>query len=178
LLSNNAPRDFSSLLPIDFRVGSELYSRYRLEDGTILLAKFVVTKFYLIPDIEPGAEIHYNFTSSFVLTCICPEYLRGKPSVPIPTLEELRTRTDSMVVKAMIENEPWNYYDLADGTGFFTKIRVTGVKRTRIIGGEGDPIYVVDSKTFGFRMGNNDIYYPVRELTRSITGQRNQSIPE
>ncbi|HEV2225392.1 MAG TPA: hypothetical protein VGR56_01150 [Nitrososphaerales archaeon] len=177
-MPSDTPVNFSSLIPIDFRVGSELYSRYRLEDGTTLLAKYVVTKFYLIPDLEPGAEVHYHSTSSFVLTCICPEYLRGKTSVPIPTLEDLRAQEDALPVKVIIEDEPWNYYDLADGTGFFTKIRVTGVRRTKSIGADGDPIYVVDSKTFGFRMGNNDVYAPVKELTHSILGQRNQSIPE
>ena len=154
-----------------------MYSRYRLEDGTILLAKYVVTKFYLTPVTEPGAEVHYQSTSSFVLATICPEYLRGKPSVPPPTLEELRAQKDAIAVRMAIESEPWNYYDLADGTGFFTRIRVTSVKRTKSIGTDGDPIYLVDSRTFGFRMGNDDVYAPVKELTHSIIGQRNQSIP-
>ncbi len=78
----------------------------------------------------------------------------------------------------MIENEPWNYYDLSDGTGFFTKLRVGGVKRTKAIGGDGDPIYLIDSQTFGFRMGNDNAYFPVKELSHSMVGQRNQSIRE
>ena len=176
VLTTNTP-DFPSLIPIDFKIGSEQYSRYRLEDGSTLLAKFVITKFYLTPDTEPGSTIHYHSSSSFVLTCICPEYLRGRPSVPIPKLEELRAQ-DSVIVKSVIENEPWNYYDLSDGTGFFTRLRVTQVKRTKSIGGEGDPLYLSDYITHCFRMGNDITYFPVKELSYSMIGQRNQSIPE
>ena len=164
-------------MPIDFKVGSELYSRYRLEDGSILLAKYVVTKFFLIPDTEPGSDVRYHNSSSFVLTSICPPSLRGKPTIPAPTLDALHAQ-DSVAIKATVEEEPWNYYDLIDGTSVFSKIRVTGVKRTKSFAADGDPIYLVDSQTFGFRIAPDNTYFPMKGLSFTLPPQRSQSIPE
>jgi hypothetical protein len=176
-ITTSGQPDFSASVPIDFRVGSELYSRYRLEDGSILLAKLVVTKFFSIADADPETQAKYYSSSSFILTSICPPELRGKPTIPLPDLTRLNPE-ESVPVGIKPEQEPWNYYELGDGVSIFSRILVTGVRRTKLISGDGDPIYLIDSQTNGFRLDANMTFYPMKSMSSPLPSQRSQSIPE
>ena len=168
--------DFSTLIPIDFTVVSESYSRYRLDDGTILLAKLVLTKIFKVPNPDPSTEVQYQSASSFVLTSISPVELRGKPTVPMPDVSKLGEK-DSVTVQIKAESEPWNQYQLPDGTSMFPRIRINGARRTQVFSGDGDPVYIISSQTNGFRLDKDLVYHPMLGA-QQIPPQRSQSIPE
>ena len=166
---------FSTLTPIDFRIRSEEWGRYRLGDGAALLAKLVVTKVFKVPEKDSTTVVRYHTASSFVLTTICPEGLRGVPSSPQPDLSKPEL-LESEDLGFTPEFEPWNYYQIADETLVFSRLKVTQVKKTRFHLPDGDPLYLVNSNSQGFSVDNKFRLIPLIGFTM-IRPAPNKSVP-
>lgn len=167
--------NFSTLTPIDFQVRSEQWARYRLNDNAVLLTKNVVTKVFKVPEKDSTTVVRYHTASSFVLTTICPEALRGKPSNPQPDLSRPES-LDSESIGFTPEAEPWNQYELKDGTLIFSRFRVTEVKRTRFVLPDGDPMYLVNWNSSGFSIDDKLRMVPTIGF-KSIKPVPNKSMP-
>lgn len=137
--------------PIDFSIAHEGFSRYRLEDGSIVLAKMMVAKFYSIIKETPETRGKYYSSTSLILTTICPKELRGKPTEPIPDANKI-PKEELIPMKFEQEFAPWNQYELADGTTIFTQTIVMEVHRTSFFAQDGDPMYIVNTGQRAFRI--------------------------
>lgn len=161
--------DFSKEVPIDFHVNNEAWSRYKLDDGTILMLRQVITKAFEIPDPPAGSETRYHTSASLVITTVCPTELRGMPTRPPPDLSHPdQVKAKSISFKA--ENEPWNCYELSDGTILMHKMVLDSVRRTEFFSEDGDPVYLLNWSQRGFRLEKDGRVVSMQGIKITIPG--------
>jgi len=127
---------------IDFKVKNEDWNIFQLADDTTLKVKFVLIN---VLEKRSGKGFEGALQSQIVLGVFAPEDLRGTPSEPY-TKEELAKSIakDDVDVKRVIQ-QPWNEYELGNGTLIKVKVIPVHVARTTKHDSEGMPVYLLDA---------------------------------
>lgn len=126
------------MIEMDFVVMSEDFSRYLLQDGTILKVKIVVRKIFRAAEITPqGYPVSIGIDSINAIAAIVPPGLKGPPS---------RERFDpTKDVGEEIKFEPmeekWQTYMTPEGYRIMVKPVLTKVIKYNKFNQFGEPIY-------------------------------------
>ncbi len=131
---------------IGFTVREEPWIRYKLEDGTVLLARFVMTKAYRSEDYDPSGQPIYAWSSQTILTTLVDKEKKGTPSQPPPTSSNPSDYSGGPVDFDRVGPEQWNIYELEDGTLLRMKLEITNIMKTDKFAADGDPFYIISSQ--------------------------------
>ena len=138
--------DMTKATAIEFIVKDEPWVKYKLEDGTLLFGRLIIPKIFRSNDHDFSGNPIYAWSSQNLFTTICPQALRGTPTVPVPTTLDPRTMNTTAVDFERVGPEKWNVYELSDGSVLRAKLEITGVLRTDRYGPDGDPLYIVNNQ--------------------------------
>src|SRR5437870_13469352 len=138
--------DMTKATAIEFAVKDEPWIKYKLEDGTLLFGRLIIPKIFRSNDHDFSGNPIYAWSSQNLFTTICPQTLRGTPTVPVPTTLDPRTMNTTAVDFERVGPEKWNVYELSDGSVLRAKLEITGILRTDRYGNDGDPLYVVNAQ--------------------------------
>lgn len=117
---------------IDFKIITENFSLYKLDDGSLLKAKIVLVR--LIREKEdPDGNPLFGFIATNVLGVIPPKE---------PDMDILKKQDEDVGFK--IEREEWNEYKVDDTIKVMIKPVLVQVMRTGNLDPRGDPIYNVN----------------------------------
>jgi hypothetical protein len=130
--------DRASMIECDFTVVSEDYSRYLLQDGTILKVKIVVKKIFRSAEVTPeGLPVALSFDSVNAVAAIVPPAMKGPPSK-----ELWDPRKDvGKEIKFDVMEEKWQEYVTSDGFKIMVKPIVVKVLKYDKRNIYGEPIY-------------------------------------
>jgi hypothetical protein len=133
---------------VDFQVVREDWSRYKLADGATLKTRLVITKVIRTDQYDPATgEPMYVFSSTTLMSTICPNALRGKPTVqPLTPQLVQQSITEVIDFESVDLDGKWNVYNFSDGTVLKIKLEVTKVSKTSLCEETGDPVYFVASQ--------------------------------
>ena len=128
----------SNLIEMDFVVLDEDYSRYLVQDGTILKVKIVVKKLLRSPNMTPqGYPAFINIDSINVVAAIVPPSLKREPSKePWDPARDVGKE-----MKFEPQEEKWQSYMTNEGFKVLVKPVVTKVIRYEKYNSYGEPIY-------------------------------------
>ena len=138
--------DLTKAVPIEFAVKDEPWTKYKLEDGTLLFGRLTILKIYRSNDYDATGQPIYGWSSQNLLSTICPTTLRGTPTVPPPTNLDPSTMDTTYVDFERVGPEKWNVYELTDGSVLRAKLEITGVLRTDKFAPDGEPLYIVNNQ--------------------------------
>jgi hypothetical protein len=140
--------DISKFDELEFVVKNEPWTRYKLEDGTTLLVRYILTKVYrLIDGQDLNGEPLYVPAGQNIFVTIVGTERKGIPSNPVPTSPHAADYETVYVDFERIGNEEWNSYEFNDGTIYRIKIEPTAILRTDKFAPDGDPFYLINSGT-------------------------------
>jgi hypothetical protein len=137
--------------PVDFDVVAEHWSVYRVKDKSpvILKARIVLTKAIRTTETnELGEPVYATGTGNIILVTFAPPEIRGPPTIPLPSNEQIAKSLLGDLGFDTIE-EPWNEYKLKDDTIVRMKVVLTGVTKTPFFSADGDPLYYVNHQRVG-----------------------------
>jgi hypothetical protein len=142
---------------VGFEIEKEDWDKYKLVDGSLLKARFILTGILMdktideirgiLKELAPGQvpKIGFGFRSQYLFATEPPQNLRGAPAVRKYSVEELR----NSIVKEDIDFETlkstWNSYRLENGITVKCRLSPTVVSRTNKFDEGGMPIYIIDS---------------------------------
>ncbi len=138
--------DLTKATPIEFVVKDEPWTKYKLEDGTLLFGRLTILKIYRSNDYDPTGQPIYGFNSQNLVSTICPPTLRGTPTTPPPTTLDPSTMNTTYVEFERVGPEKWNVYELTDGSVLRARLEVTGVIRTDKFAPDAEPLYIVNNQ--------------------------------
>jgi hypothetical protein len=133
-------------MPIEFAVKDEPWTKYKLEDGTLLFGRLTILKIYRSNDYDATGQPIYGWSSQNLVSTICPTPLRGTPTVPPPTTLDPSTMNTTYVDFERVGPEKWNVYELTDGSVLRAKLEITAVLRTDKYAPDGEPLYIVNNQ--------------------------------
>jgi hypothetical protein len=136
----------SDLEPIEFRVIREDWNEYELEDSghkVRLRGRLVVTKIRL-DERRPRAP-GFGIGSRDIWVSFAPKELRGKPTLPPPTQEEIEANIIVPEVPFRAVRETWNEYDVENKGIVRVKPVLIRVSKTSLYAVDGDPLYLIRS---------------------------------
>lgn len=131
--------------PVDFKTISEKWSVYEIKDKlpVKLKARLIVNKIIITEEKDQlGFPVYSPGASNPIFVTFAPKELRGEPTIPPPTREQLRD-SKKIDLGVVPKEEPWNEYQLDDGTIIRSRIVVTGVLKAPFYALDGDPLYIV-----------------------------------
>ena len=132
---------------VPFEIIREGWNEYRVADETLLRVRIVLCKVKRVPTHHPG-ERSFNFEfSQPVLSPQAPRSLRGDPSKPLPSPNQMEEHIVAKGLSFRRLTETENRYRAADGQTIILRIIPTSINRTDLHDGNGDPIYLVNSQT-------------------------------
>ncbi len=127
---------------IDFETKHEDWSEYKLKDGSILKARFVLIKVLDEGTYDERGNPVYSVNSTNAVGILAPEKLRGKPTEEKYSPDEL----EESIVEEDMEfdrvKEGWNTYELKNGVKASVKLVLASVSRTAKFDARGEPIYI------------------------------------
>ncbi len=138
--------DLTKATPIEFAVKDEPWTKYKLEDGTLLFGRLTILKVYRSNDYDATGQPIYGWSSQNLVSTICPTTLRGTPTLPPPTTLDPSTMNTTYVDIERVGPEKWNVYELTDGSVLRAKLEITGVLRTDKFAPDGEPLYIVNNQ--------------------------------
>jgi hypothetical protein len=130
---------------VEFVVKNEPWTKYKLDDKTLLFARFVLAKVYRTGEYDAANQPIYAWSSQNLLTTIAPKELKGAPSNPPPMSVNVADYNVTAVDFEQAGNEQWNVYELKDGTLLRIKLEVGTIFRTEKFTADGDPFYIVNT---------------------------------
>jgi hypothetical protein len=145
--------------PVDFDVVAEHWSVYRVKDKApvILKARVILTKTIRTTETnELGQPVYATGTGNIILVTFAPSEMRGVPTIPPPSSEQIAKSLLGDLEFETIE-EPWNEYKLKDGTIVHMKAIVTGVMKTPFFSADGDPLYYVNHQRVGRIIASSEL---------------------
>lgn len=127
---------------IDFKTTHEDWSVYKLKDGSILKARFILIKVLDEGEYDERGNPIYGINSINAVGVLVPEKLRGEPSKERYSRSEL----EESIVEEDMEfdriKEGWNTYELENGAKISVKLVLVSVSRTNKFDSMGEPIYI------------------------------------
>lgn len=130
---------------VEFEILSEPWIKYRLSDTSTILIRTVLTNIIKTGQYDPFGKPMYGMVSANMQVVRAPKDLRGSPTIPPPTPEQLG---DSILAEVNFtsENDEWNNYKCEDGTTLQLKSQIISIKRTSKYDQFGEPIYMVHAQ--------------------------------
>ena len=127
---------------IAFKATHEDWSEYKLHDGAILRARFILIKVLDEGERDEDGRPVYGINSTNAVGVLVPEKLREKPSREKYSKSEL----EKSIVEEDMEferiKEGWNTYELENGAKISIKLVLASVSRTNKVDSRGEPIYL------------------------------------
>ncbi len=131
---------------MEFKVRSEPWVKYKLEDGALLFARLIITKIIRTGEYDHSSQPIYIWSSQNLFTTICSPEMKGEPStIPLSTLDPKNIRATPLDLER-VGPEQWNVYELSDGSILRIKSEITGVVKTDKFVDDGDPFYIINSQ--------------------------------
>ena len=127
---------------IDFKATHEDWSEYKLEDGAIFRARFVLIKVLDTGQYDEWGNPIYDINSTNAVGVLVPENLRGEPSKKKYSLTELEESIVKEDMKFETIKEGWNTYELENGVKISVKLVLVSISRTNKFDSRGEPIYI------------------------------------
>jgi len=127
-----------SMIEMDFAVMTEDYSRYVVQDGTILKVKIVVKKIFRSAILTPqGYPAGFGIDSVNAIAAIVPPHLKREPSKePWDSARDV-----GQEMKFEPQEEKWQSYMTPEGFKVLVKPVVTKVIKYDKYNAFGEPIY-------------------------------------
>jgi hypothetical protein len=138
--------DLTKADAVEFSMKDEPWVKYKLEDGTSLFGRLIITKIFRGTDYDPTGQPVYAWSSQNLFTTIAPKALRSTPTNPPPTTLDPNSVSTTHVDFERVGVEKWNVYELSDGSVLRAKLEITGILRTDKYGPDGEPLYVVNAQ--------------------------------
>lgn len=130
---------------LQFDALSEPWVTYNLSDQSKLRLKTVVVNIIKTGQYDEFGKPVYGVMSNTIQVVRAPKELRGNPTNPMPTPQQIN---DSIIedVNSSVENDEWNTYRCEDGTTINLKVIIVSIKRTSKVDPLGEPIYMVSTQ--------------------------------
>src|SRR5438132_13950979 len=77
--------DLTKADPVEFSMKDEPWVKYKLEDGTSLFGRLIITKIFRGTDYDPTGQPVYAWSSQNLFTTIAPKTLKSTPTNHPPT---------------------------------------------------------------------------------------------
>ena len=138
--------DLTKADPVEFSMKDEPWVKYKLEDGTSLFGRLIITKIFRGTDYDQTGQPVYAWSSQNLFTTIAPKTLKSAPTNPPPTTLDPSSVNTTHVDFERVGVEKWNVYELSDGSVLRAKLEITGILRTDNYGPDGEPLYVVNAQ--------------------------------
>src|SRR5207253_10766660 len=107
--------DLTKADPVEFSMKDEPWVKYKLEDGTSLFGRLIITKIFRGTDYDPTGQPVYPWSSQNVFTTIAPKALKSTPTNPPPTTLDPNSVNTTHADCERVGVEQWNVYELSDG---------------------------------------------------------------
>lgn len=142
---------------VNFRIKRESWNLYRIEDGTLLRARALLTGVLIegkleemVKQLKPGQKpkMGLKFRSRNIFTAESPAELRGKPDSKTYTTAELKSFIVDEDMDFETMREVWNLYELENGITLKVRLSVVTVNKTNKFESAGMPIYTIDLNTY------------------------------
>ena len=138
--------DLTKADAVEFSMKDEPWVKYKLEDGTSLFGRLIITKVFRGTDYDATGQPVYAWSSQNLFTTISPKTLKNAPTNPLPTTLDPNSVNTTHVDFERIGIEKWNVYELSDGSVLRAKLEITGILRTDKYGPDGEPLYIVNAQ--------------------------------
>ncbi len=136
---------------MDFDIQKYSLNRYELDDGTILRVMHIPVKIFKSDKFDQRGTPIYIIQSQIIVSAIVPQELKGRPDPPL-TQNEFN-ELDLEPIDFRILNEPWNEYNLADGTVVRLRVIINQISKSERKNQFGEPIYFVsDTRSIDTRV--------------------------
>lgn len=139
---------------VDFEIRREGWNLYRVEDGTLIKARVIVTGILMegkleemIAQLKPREKPRLGLLlrSRRIFTAESPPKVRGNPSSKTYTTAELKSSITNEDMDFETIKEVWNLYKLENGITLKARLSAVTVNKTSKFEGAGMPIYTIDS---------------------------------
>ncbi len=127
---------------IEFVIKNEPWVKYKLEDGTLLFVRLIITKFYKTKEYDANGQPIYAWASQNLFVTMAPDELRGEPS-SLPLSMNPADHNTTPLDFERSGSEEWNVYELGDNTVVRIKLEITNATRTDKFAADGDPFYII-----------------------------------
>jgi hypothetical protein len=138
--------DLTKADAVEFSMKDEPWVKYKLEDGTSLFGRLIISKIFRGTDYDPTGQPVYAWSSQNLFTTISPKSLKSVPTNPPPTSLDPNSVNTTHVDFERVGVEKWNVYELSDGSVLRAKLEITSILRTDKYGPDGEPLYVVNAQ--------------------------------
>jgi hypothetical protein len=137
----------------DFKVVSESWDLYKIDDGSVLRARPLLSGVMLdgiIEDIETQLKeqkepkLGMTFRAKQMFEVEPPVELRGNPDRKKYSNQELRECISSPDMNFETTKQSWNIYELKNGLKIKLRLSVTAIAKTSKFDERGLPIYLID----------------------------------
>src|SRR5205807_8130137 len=82
---SQAQVDLTKADAVEFSMKDEPWVKYKLEDGTSLFGRLIITKIFRGTDYDPTGQPVYAWSSQNLFTTIAPKTLKSTQKNPLPT---------------------------------------------------------------------------------------------
>jgi hypothetical protein len=139
---------------VNFEIEREGWSLYRIEDRTLLRARFILTGVLMegkleemVEQLKPGQKpkLGLFLRSRRVFTAESPLELRGNPDSKAYTTTELKSSITNEDMDFETIREVWNLYKLENGITLKARLSAVTINKTNKFESAGMPIYTIDS---------------------------------
>lgn len=139
---------------IDFKVRREGWNFYKIEDGTLLKARVILTGILSSNKLDEIVKklrrkqkprLGFQIQPRVILAVESPPKLRGKPDSRTYTPKELKSSIIGKDMDFETIKEVWNLYDGNSGIQIKTRLSVVSISKTDKFESVGMPLYTVDS---------------------------------
>jgi hypothetical protein len=130
----------------DYEVLNEPWLKFKLSDGSLLRFKVVLVEVLKTGQYDQYGRPVYGLATTNVISIRAPKELKGEPTIPPPSSQELGASIVEEVKITPINQHDNNSYSLDDGTTVTINVLVTSVKRTNKYAFLGEPLYLIDSQ--------------------------------
>ncbi|MGA3290433.1 MAG: hypothetical protein ABSD42_09370 [Candidatus Bathyarchaeia archaeon] len=127
---------------IDFEILREPWSKYKLEDGTLLRLKNPVLHVFKSSENDQQGLLNYRTAGCSLMSALIPKELLGKPSEK----EEKDSKDTTCEMKFSVICEDWCDYKASDGMILKTKTEATQIRKSKKFNRDGEPMYFADCK--------------------------------
>src|SRR5205814_10713338 len=103
--------DLTKADPVEFSMKDEPWVKYKLEDGTSLFGRLIITKIFRGTDYDPTCQPVYAWSSQNLFTTISPKILTSTPTNPPPTTPDPSSVNTTHVDFERVGVEESNVYE-------------------------------------------------------------------
>jgi hypothetical protein len=127
---------------IDFEILREPWSKYRLQDGTLLRVKNPVLHVYKSSENDQQGLPNYRTAGASWMSTMIPKELYGSPSEK----KAIDSKDTTCEMTFAIISEDWCDYKASDGMILKVKTEVTRIRKSMEYNEDGEPVYFADCK--------------------------------